>query len=300
MVAKLVLDQLEKTGGALTPLTLPVANATANQYLQNNGSGVMSWSTVTAGGVTNIKHATNNTQASPVEADVSGKSALIVSTSAAAANRICTLPDLSTTGLSTCIITIVANADATSTFSLKVTDLGGAEIWTGYQKNDFVTLCVSNGAWLVLDHKETYYSYRYLTSDYTLVGSADYKLTGWTNVTEIGNTWDNVNNKLVTPTGINGYWNINFSIATSAVDHGVEPRLHLAGSAIQYFQHYSPVDAPSYNSYAHGSANVVGEYYATSTQVVEFYIHNSDTVSNATKGTLASATHFTARFNRVY
>ena len=48
MVAKLVLDQLEKTGGALTALTLPVANATASQYLQNNGFGVLNWSTITA------------------------------------------------------------------------------------------------------------------------------------------------------------------------------------------------------------------------------------------------------------
>jgi len=49
MVAKLVLDQLEKTGGSLNPLTLPASNASANQYLQDNGAGVLSWSTVTAG-----------------------------------------------------------------------------------------------------------------------------------------------------------------------------------------------------------------------------------------------------------
>jgi hypothetical protein len=46
MASKIIVDQLEKTGGALTALTLPASNATANQYLQDNGSGVLSWSTV--------------------------------------------------------------------------------------------------------------------------------------------------------------------------------------------------------------------------------------------------------------
>ena len=46
MASKIIVDQLEKTGGTLAALTLPVANATANQYLQDNGSGVLSWSTV--------------------------------------------------------------------------------------------------------------------------------------------------------------------------------------------------------------------------------------------------------------
>ena len=43
MVAKLVLDQLEKTGGSLTALTLPAVNATADQYLKNDGAGVLGW-----------------------------------------------------------------------------------------------------------------------------------------------------------------------------------------------------------------------------------------------------------------
>jgi hypothetical protein len=49
MASKIIVDQLEKTGGTLTALTLPSANATANQYLQDNGSGALSWTTVTAG-----------------------------------------------------------------------------------------------------------------------------------------------------------------------------------------------------------------------------------------------------------
>ena len=43
MASKIIVDQLEKTGGALTALTLPVANATANQILKNDGAGALSW-----------------------------------------------------------------------------------------------------------------------------------------------------------------------------------------------------------------------------------------------------------------
>ena len=43
MASKIIVDQLEKTGGALTALTLPSANATANQILKNDGSGALSW-----------------------------------------------------------------------------------------------------------------------------------------------------------------------------------------------------------------------------------------------------------------
>ena len=43
MASKIIVDQLEKTGGALTALTLPVANATVGQYLKNDGAGVLGW-----------------------------------------------------------------------------------------------------------------------------------------------------------------------------------------------------------------------------------------------------------------
>tara|TARA_Y100000815_G_scaffold67686_1_gene56917 strand:+ start:88 stop:696 length:609 start_codon:yes stop_codon:yes gene_type:complete len=50
MASKIIVDQLEKTGGALTALTLPVANATANQYIKNDGAGALSWATLPGGG----------------------------------------------------------------------------------------------------------------------------------------------------------------------------------------------------------------------------------------------------------
>ena len=49
MASKIIVDQLEKTGGALTALTLPTSNASASEFLQNNGSGVLSWAGVAAG-----------------------------------------------------------------------------------------------------------------------------------------------------------------------------------------------------------------------------------------------------------
>lgn len=46
MASKIIVDQLQTTSLALNALTLPASNATANQYLQDNGSGVLSWATI--------------------------------------------------------------------------------------------------------------------------------------------------------------------------------------------------------------------------------------------------------------
>tara|TARA_R110002110_G_scaffold321190_1_gene533741 strand:+ start:270 stop:824 length:555 start_codon:yes stop_codon:yes gene_type:complete len=43
MASKIIVDQLEKTGGTLTALTLPSVNATTGQYMQNDGSGGLGW-----------------------------------------------------------------------------------------------------------------------------------------------------------------------------------------------------------------------------------------------------------------
>jgi hypothetical protein len=49
MASKIIVDQLQKTTGGLAALTLPVANASANEFLQNNGSGALSWAASTGG-----------------------------------------------------------------------------------------------------------------------------------------------------------------------------------------------------------------------------------------------------------
>ena len=43
MASKIIVDQLQKSG--YTALTLPSANATANQILKNDGAGALSWAT---------------------------------------------------------------------------------------------------------------------------------------------------------------------------------------------------------------------------------------------------------------
>jgi hypothetical protein len=238
-----------------------------------------------------------------LEADVSGKSELVITCNASASNRIITLPAVATSGLSTCIITIVADADATSTYELKVQDSASAEVWTGYQKNDFVRLVVSNSVWVVLDHKETYYSHRYLAADLSIAASANTKLITWTNNSEIGNTWDNPNNKLLTPTGMNGYWTINYNLAGNGNYFQICPYLVIGGTTIIKFNVYGAT-GQGYNGY--GSTSIGGHYYATSTQAVEFYGSNycTDTVSYTTGyvvgGGNLSETHFVAQFNRVY
>jgi hypothetical protein len=49
MASTLIVDQLQKTGGSTTALTLPTSNASANEFLQNNGAGALSWASASAG-----------------------------------------------------------------------------------------------------------------------------------------------------------------------------------------------------------------------------------------------------------
>ena len=48
MASKIIVDQLQKSG--YTTLTLPSANATANQYIKNDGAGALSWDTLPTSG----------------------------------------------------------------------------------------------------------------------------------------------------------------------------------------------------------------------------------------------------------
>jgi len=292
MAATLSLDTITSSGGTITVPTGKTLAITDTSALTVGGTAI-------SAGSSNILRKT--TDYTILEADVSGKSELVIAANAASSNRTITLPAVATTGLSTCIVTIVADADATSTYELKVQDVGTTEVWTGFQKGDFVRLIVSNSVWVVIDHKETYYSRRYLTANQVVAHSSTTKLTGWTNTTEIGNTWDNANDKLVTPTGMNGYWTINFP-ASSGIDYwsGV-PVLYLGGAAISKWNSYGQGGG----GHAQGQSCVSGEYYATSTQAIEFYGSNAmNATTYGSTGTFAGSaldeTHFTARFNRVY
>ena len=56
MASKIIVDQLEKTGGSLTALTLPSANATANQILKNDGAGNLSWAADSSGNTIKVAY----------------------------------------------------------------------------------------------------------------------------------------------------------------------------------------------------------------------------------------------------
>ena len=49
MASTLIVDQLQKTGGSTTALTLPTSNASASEFLQNDGAGALSWASASAG-----------------------------------------------------------------------------------------------------------------------------------------------------------------------------------------------------------------------------------------------------------
>ena len=259
----------------------------------STGKLLVGGSSVEAGSTNIVRKTTDYTI---LEADVSGKSELVIAANAASSNRTITLPAVATTGLANCIVTIICDADATSTYQLKIQDIGTTEVWTGYQKGDFVRLIVSNSAWLVVDHKETYFSHRWLTATATIGTSATTKITGWTLVKEVGNAWDNANNKLTTPTGMNGYWNVSYNDSASTETTGITPTLYIGGSSISQYAH-----AYGTSGYLAGQNGVTGRYYATSTQDVEFYATNirSDYTHTIGGGGI-STTHFTAQFERVY
>ena len=278
MAATLSLDTITSSGAGIT--------IDATKTFTVNGS-------LLSTGSTNILHKTGDYPI--VEADVSGKSELIITTTTATPRDI-TLPLVSVTGADTCIITVVASDNATGTNSVRVMN-GGSEAWTGYQKGDFVKFCVSDGGWVVLDHKETYYSRRYLTADQSIASSATAKLTGWTLVTEIGNAWDNVNDKLVTPTGMNGYWTVSFNNAAVSDASALSPNQYVAGVSVSDYAHgVSTIYGGSY-----GQNGITGCYYASATEAVEFYMVNCRSNSaHVARGTVLSSTNFIAQFNRVY
>ena len=47
MASKIIVDQVQKSG--LTALTLPTGNASASEFLQNDGAGALSWASAAAG-----------------------------------------------------------------------------------------------------------------------------------------------------------------------------------------------------------------------------------------------------------
>ena len=279
MAATLSLDTITSSGSGIT--------IDATKTFTVNG-------TLLTTGSTNVLHKTGDYPI--VTGDVASKSELIITTTTATPRDI-TLPLVGVTGAATCVITVVVSADATGTNSVRVMN-GGSEAWTGYQKGDFVRFCVSDGAWVVLDHKETYYSSRYLTTDQALASSATAKITGFTNVTEIGNTWDNANNKLVAPFA--GFWDIYYllhnTVSGADPSHSLHPVLYVGGSL-----RWQPNTGTSGVGYNQGSFTMSMLLKVAASTDIEFYAFNSQ---NSTYANVANSgatkTQFTCKFTRTY
>jgi hypothetical protein len=276
MVAKLVLDEISSSGSGITIDS--TKTFTVNGNLLSTGS-------------TNILYKTIDHPI--VEADVSGKSELIVTTTPASPRDI-TLPLVSVTGADTCIITVVVSLDATGTQSVRVMN-GASEAWTGYQNGDFVKFCVSNGAWLVLDHKETMFSSRTLTADQSIAAGATTKIIGFTNVTDIGGVWDDANNKLVSPFA--GIWDLNWRIGLGTVTGtGNVPILYAGGAMI-----YSPSNGTDGSGYNYGNNMSTLRIKVAASTDIEFYSHNIYSLGPySVGGNGSNESGFDGTFTRTY
>jgi len=281
MAATLSLDTLTSGGSGITVL--------AGKTLTVEGVSVTA-------GSTNVQRSTTDvTIGTTAGYEVAGKSEVVVAANAASSNRTITLPAVGAVGMSTCIITVVADADATSTYKLMVQDAGTTEVWTGYQTGDFVRLIVSNSAWVVLDHKETMFSSRVLTADQSVAASASTKIIGFTSVSDIGGIWDNTNNKLVSPFA--GIWDINWRLSLgSATAVGLVPEIRFGGSLI-----YSGSQGSDAGGYAYGKNMASIKASLAASTDIEFYFHNMYSVGPYSAGGNASnETGFDAKFTRTY
>ena len=259
MVATLTLDTLTSTGAGIT---IP-----PGKTLTVEGVSVTAGSTNIQRAIANVDMKTDAGYA------VSGKSEVVVAANAGASNRTITLPDTTATGMSTCIITIIADADAASTYQLKVQDQASSEVWTGYQKGDFVRLIVSNGVWLVVDHKETILEYRYLTASQALAGTSFARWNASTSVNSIGNAWDASNHRFTVPYSgyVNVYINISGDIANEP-SFSAGLKIGAAASPVTIFNNTNTAADGRVN----GPSPYSGYHKVTKDHVVEPWIMNND------------------------
>ena len=280
MAATLSLDTLTSAGSGIT--------VAAGKTLTVEGVSVTA-------GSSNIQRATaDKTIGTDTGYEVNGKSEVVVAANAGSSNRTITLPAVDAVGMDTCIITVVADADATSTYELKVQDAGSTEVWTGFQKGDFVRLIVSNNAWLVVDHKETMFSSRYMAADISVGSGATTKMTGFTNITDIGKVWDDANNKLVSP--FSGFWDINWRTTANSGGQAITPALYVGG-ALQYHT----AESTAGDGFYKGQSALPYIIEVAASTDIEFYaknVYNGGAYSAA--GGELYRTSFSCKFTRTY
>jgi len=203
MASTILVNKIDTQSG--TTITVPTGKTLA---IADTGALTVGGTAVTTGS-SNIQRKTADYTI--VEADVSGKSELVIAANASGANRVITLPATNTTGLATCIITVVCDAAAAAANEVTVIDASSTEIWSGVEKGDFVRLIVSNSAWVVIDHLETYFEYRFLTASQTVGATGFSKWNASSSINSIGNMWDATNDRLLVPFDAYAYVDINIS-----------------------------------------------------------------------------------------
>ena len=248
-----------------------------------------------AGFTTNVQRKTADYTI--VTGDCASQAHLVIPTSAAAEDRTITLPAVGAAGVATCKITIVCEAASGAAYEVKVEDAGSTEIWSGVEKGDFVTLIVSNSAWVVLDHKETYYEHRYLTSNQSLSAGAYEKWDASTSLNSIGNMWDAGNDRLLVPFDCYLYIHTNvFPTLPESPSMTSGFKLGAIGSLATMFQINNTHNLGWYT----GPTPYIGNHRATSGHVAEPWIMNPDSDDARTLMSGSSSSQFTFRAVRRY
>ena len=262
----------------------------------NAGATAPEWTTIVPPTSTTTNVQRKTADYTIVTGDCANQAHLVIPISAAAADRTITLPAVGATGVATCKITIVCEAASGAAYEVKVVDASATELWSGVEKGDFVTLIVSNSAWVVLDHKETYYEHRYLTGNLSVGSGAFVKYGPSTSIDSIGNMWDASNDRLVVPFDCYLYVHNNMT-PTTANNPSITSAFKLGAIGSMATMYH--------NAYTHGDGRVqgptpyIGCHRATVAHVAEVWAQNNQTTAYYLEGGSGN-TQYTFRCVRRY
>jgi len=283
------VNTLDSTTGS--SITVPTGKTFV---VTDTGALTIGGTAITTGSSNILRKTTDYTV---VSGDVTAKSELVIACNAAGANRIITLPAVAASGLSTCIITVILDADSAAANNVKVKDSGGTEVWTGIQKGDFVRLVVSNSLWLVVDHKETYFEHRYLTTNQTVASQVFEKWEATTSITSIGAMYSAADVAIIAPA--DGYMHINSNyVASDEANPASSAGLKIgatAGSMVTIFQNPN-VGTDGRHT---GPSQYNSEHSVTSGDFIELWFQNHDDQTLPIEAGLAR-TQYVFKFVRSY
>ena len=281
MASTILVNTIDTQSG--NTITVPTGKTLA---ITDTGALTIGGDAITQGS-TNILYKTADYTI--VGGDVAGKSEVIVGSTAAAASRTITLPAEATAGLTSTFITVVCITGVASgaAYYMKVQDDSGVELWRGTQKGDFVRIVLVNSLWVVVDHKETFYSHRYLAANMSISSSAMTKAAQtFTDVKTFGDIYDSSNQEIDIPFDCYAHviWN---TPGTSVSDTSTTPGIKVGGTTwISTENAGTNTDGRIMNS-----INCDVNIYADLGDSVQFYVRNND--SDATHYVYGGATHGT-------